>query len=415
MTKSEAVTRPHVYVLYTGGTIGCAGNPLTPLTADKFAELVSAETGFTQTSPTTLSLSVNVNDEEEATIDVTLDDIKPAIDSSSMDPNDWILIAQKILQNYDGYTGLVILHGTDTMAFTSSAICYLLGKGVSKPVIFTGSQVPLSKTRNDAQRNLITSITVAATQTNFNEVGLFFDRFLLRGNRAEKVSASAFPAFYSPNHPVLGEVGIEIKLRSNNLLAAPPLRESLNVKENVEALETKLAQMQESFKTFSIITVMLYPGIQASTIKAMLEETTPPVKGVVLRAFGAGNAPANDDMIVALKEAHDDKGVVLVDITQIVSGGVDLDAYESAAGLRHAGAISGYDLTPEAALGKLQYLIGMGYSQTEIEAKMIEPFQNDLSRQIQEESDSHWKALTEKRGLGSRVRRLLNKRVASVK
>lgn len=141
--------RPRVYVLYTGGTIGCAGSPLTPLSAPKFAQLVAEQPGFTLNNDntkkenSTLTLEVNVSDEEEVTIDVVLDDIKPAIDSSSMTPDDWVIIANRILEQFtqpNEYTGIVVLHGTDTMAFTSSAVSYLLGQGVSKPVIFTGKQ-----------------------------------------------------------------------------------------------------------------------------------------------------------------------------------------------------------------------------------------------------------------------------------
>lgn len=199
------------------------------------------------------------------------------------------------------------------------------------------------------------------------------------------------------------------------LLAAPPAAESLAIAGNVQLLQQKLVGIQKSFRTFSAISIILYPGIQSSTVKAMLKGTTPKVKGVVLQAFGAGNAPADDAMIKAFKEAHDNDGVVFCDITQIVSGGVDLDAYESAAGLRHAGAISGHDLTPEAALAKRVYLIGHGYTQKEVEEQMKTRHMSDLSRHVQEQTESHWKALFKKRGKGLRVCRLLlaKKRKAS--
>jgi len=296
------------------------------------------------------------------------------------------------------------------MAFSSSAISYWLGEGVSKPVIFTGSQVPLSKTRNDAQRNLITSITIAATQTDINEVVLYFDNKLVRGNRAVKISASAFHAFESPNNPGLGHVGIEIKLDKPMLLKAPAAKVSLDHKPNLHKLDHELSNLKDVYKNFSVVSVMLYPGIVTSTVKSMIEGTKPPVKGIIIQAFGAGNAPANDDMIQTLKDAHDNHGVVLCDITQIVSGGVDLDAYASAAGLKHAGAISGYDLTPEAALTKMIYLLGKGYTQEEVEAKMVAPFQGDLSREVKDQSDSHWDALISKRGMPERVKRLMKKR-----
>lgn len=410
--KMSNTPKPHVYVLYTGGTIGCAGSPLAPLPSDKFAELVAAQPGFTLNGPNSLSLLVNVNDEEDLAIDVTMDDITPAIDSSSMSPREWVLIAKKILKHYAAYKGVVVLHGTDTMSFTASALSYLLGSGVSKPIILTGSQVPLSKTRNDALRNLITSITVAASQS-INEVGLVFDNKILRGNRSVKVSSSAFPAFDSPNCAALGTVGIEIKMNPPLLLSSPPAKQSLDVAGNIVSLDQELGEIQKNLESFSVISIILHPGIQSSTIKAMLENTTPKVKGVVLQAFGAGNAPANEQMIETLHEAHDRNGVVIVDITQIVSGGVDLDAYESASGLRHAGAISGYDLTPEAALAKLVHLIAKGHTQSEVEREMKVHYQGDLSHEVKEESDRHWVALTKKRGHSSIVRRLLKKRKAA--
>jgi L-asparaginase len=404
--------RPKVYCLYTGGTIGCAGNPLAPLSAEDFAELVASQPGFTKAADSThtLTLEVNVNDEEEATIDVVMDDIQPAIDSSSMSPSDWVLITQKILKNYSEYHGIVVLHGTDTMAFTASAVSYMLALGVSKPVIFTGSQVPLSKTRNDAQRNLVTSITIAATQT-IHEVALYFDSRLFRGNRSVKVSSSAFHAFESPNHPPLGKIGIEIRMEKPLLLGAPAADVTLEKPKNLQKLQEHLEEMKSALKEFSVITITLHPGIRASSVRAHIQGTTPPCKGIILQAYGAGNAPADDDMLRAFQEAHDEHGVVICDITQIVSGGVDLDAYESAAGLKHAGAVSGYDLTAEAALTKLVCLIARGgLTQQQIEESMKTPFQGDLSHDVVEQSDAYWKALYKKRGPGSKVLRLLKKR-----
>lgn len=299
---------PKVYCLYTGGTIGCAGNPLTPLNAKDFSKLVAKQPGFILLSNdgggkglTTLELNVNVSDEEDSTIHVVMDDIKPAIDSSSMNPSDWVLITQRILQNYDEYAGIVVLHGTDTMAFSASAISYMLGHGVSKPVIFTGSQVPLSKTRNDAQRNLITSLTIAATQPLMCEVALCFGSKLLRGNRSVKVSSSAFPAFASPNFAPLGSIGIEITTHKPLLLNVNKdisLDDPVQLQKRAAALE----RAKSALKEFSVIVITLHPGIRASFIQAALEHTKPPVKGVILQAFGAGNAPADQELLGALKK-----------------------------------------------------------------------------------------------------------------
>ena len=268
------MVKPSVYVLYTGGTIGCIGSPLAPASKDLFKKLLLSQPGFSKVhgdSSDTLNLEVQQSDDDEIAlnIDLVIDSISPAIDSSSMKPKEWIEIAMKLLQNYHDHDGLVVLHGTDTMAFTASALSYLLGRGVSKPIIVTGSQVPLSKNRNDALRNLITSVTIAATE-KMSEVSLFFNNNLIRGNRSVKVSASDFLACDSPNCAPLGTAGIEIKIKPcPSKLEPPPDCTSLQNKKNTKALETELKKWQCSVKDFSVITIMLCPGIQASTVKAI--------------------------------------------------------------------------------------------------------------------------------------------------
>jgi L-asparaginase len=394
-----------VYVLYTGGTIGCVNSPkgLKPASKDAFKDLLLSQPGFSKvlgSSSDTLDLEVQKSDDADTllNIDLVIDSISPAIDSSSMTPTEWIEIAMKLLQNYHNHDGLVVLHGTDTMAFTASALSYLLGRGVSKPIIVTGSQVPLSKNRNDALMNLITSVTIAATE-KMSEVSLFFNTNLIRGNRSVKVSASDFPAFDSPNYAPLGTAGIEIKVKPYpSKLEPPPDCISLQKEENAKALETELKKWQCRVEDFSVISIILFPGIRASTVKAMLDKTEPKVKGVIIQAFGAGNAPGNPELLGALRDAYDD-GVVLVDVTQVVKGTVDLDAYESASGLVQAGVTSGYDLTPEAALAKLVCLIAKeGDHPGKIAEKMQDPELGDLSLEVKVAWNQHWKALSKKRG-----------------
>jgi len=382
-------SRKKVYVLYTGGTIGMAGSPLSPLSPAEFAKLVASQPGFTESA-----LTVQLDGDEPSVIDYTLKSFKVPLDSSSMNPEDWITISEDLLDNYEGYDGLVVLHGTDTMAFTASALSFLM-KGLDKPIVVTGAQVPLQQTRNDALRNMVTAMVVAAT-TKVPESTLLFDTKLIRGNRSEKVNASFFPAFDSPNFEPLGKLGIQIDIDDSLVLGPPLADESLSVEQNRKTLSEALASWKIAYGDFSVISLSLFPGIQASMVKAMLEQTSPKVKGVVIMAFGAGNAPANKELLNYLKVVHKG-GVVLVDITQVLMGSVDLDAYQSASGLKAAGVVSGYDMTPEAALTKLIWLIGRGLSQNEIEHQLTVDLRGEVSRQLAEQVDALWVRLKEKR------------------
>lgn len=383
-------TRQRVYCLYTGGTIGMAGHPLSPLPIAEFSNLIAEQPGFTKST-----LTVEMDNDMPSVIEYTLEGITPPLDSSSMTPTDWITIAERILDNYDEYDGFVVLHGTDTMAFTASALGFLLS-GQTKPVVVTGSQIPLSKTRNDALRNMISSMVVAATHREVVESTLLFDAQLLRGNRSQKVNASEFPAFTAPNFKPLGSNGISIDINQGLLLAPPKPGQGLDLPANRSRRSAGFRVWKQAYSQFSILSLILFPGIQASTVKAMLTQTTPPVRGVVIQAFGSGNAPANNALIAALKAAHDN-GAVLVDVTQVLRGSVDLDAYQSASGLKNAGSVSGYDMTPEAALAKLIYLTGQGYDQKTIEAEMRKDLRGELSVTIRDKVEALWSMLAETR------------------
>jgi L-asparaginase len=362
---------PRIYVLYTGGTIGMAGRPLAPMSAARLEALLGTLPGF---DPPWLLL--HPLGHGDVRIHYTLDAFAQPIDSSSMTPQDWVLIARRVLEHYADYDGFVVLHGTDTMAWTTSALAFLL-EGLAKPVVVTGSQVPLAQTRTDALRNLVTAIQLAAT-SGVPEVVLFFDAALYRGCRAAKVSTSAFGGFASPNHPALATAGITIELAESLVRLPPPAEISLERPENRVRLMARLDAILAALPRFTVLSLVLWPGIQASNaVEVVLGATLPPVRGVVLQAFGEGNAPSTPSFLHALRQAHD-RGVVIVDGTQVVQGSVNVDAYQSASGLEQAGAISGYDMTPEAAQAKLVYLLALGLSQHEVETLMQHNLRGEL-------------------------------------
>src|SRR2546430_2249997 len=267
---------------------------------------------------------------------VSINEYAPLLDSSNMTPREWVWIAQDIARHYDDYDGFVVLHGTDTMAYTASALPFML-HGLGKPVLITGSQIPLCEVRNDARENLITSLLIAA-KYDIAEVCLYFGGKLLRGCRAVKVSASGFAAFDSPNVPPLGTVGIDIEI-AWDLVRKPRRRQTLRV---------------DDFGSAVVSALRLFPGISPELVRNVLR---PPLQGLVLEAYGVGNGPENDrDFIAALAEATS-RGVVIVDCTQCLEGSVDLGEYATGSALARAGVISGYDMTAEAALAKLYYLL----------------------------------------------------------
>lgn len=273
----------------------------------------------------------------------TINEYQPLIDSSNMSPADWQHIANDIQQHYDDYDGFVVLHGTDTMAYTSSALSFML-ENLSKPVIVTGSQIPLSQLRSDGQENLLNSLYIAANYP-INEVGLYFNNKLFRGNRSIKAYADGFNAFDSPNLPPLLEAGINIKLIEGKI--SEPV-----------SLPLKLAQITPQ----PIGVVHLYPGISVELIKNIIKQ---PVKALIIRSYGVGNAPQNQAMLDCLKQANDD-GIVIVNCSQCIKGTVNMKGYATGNALSKIGVISGNDMTLEATLTKLHYLLSKEYSHDKI-------------------------------------------------
>lgn len=279
------------------------------------------------------------------------------LDSANVRPADWIAVGRDLIANYDCYDGFVVIHGTDTMTFSAAALSFLL-EGLDKPVIFTGSQIPLVEVRSDGRENLITSMLIAARQP-IPEVCLFFGDRLFRGNRATKVSAGGFDAFDSPNFPPLGEVGVDIELRLD-LVRRPGLgEESAGAGNgNGEPGAPRLAEPAPA----EIAVLKLFPGISARVVERVLE---PPVTGAVLETYGVGNAPEDPALLAAL-EAACGRGVVVVNCTQCLRGGVDMGDYATGGGLRRAGVVGGADMTTEAAVAKLYYLLGRGPDPDEV-------------------------------------------------
>lgn len=280
----------------------------------------------------------------------------PLLDSSNMSMEDWGKIAQDIHSNYDNYDAFVVLHGTDTMAFTASALSFML-ESLLKTVIVTGSQIPLSELRNDGIDNLLGSLIIAGNY-EIPEVGVFFDNNLYRGNRVEKISASDLGAFGSGNYPPLVKVGINIVVNWNAVRSTPNLS---NLK-----IQKKMSG--------DIGTLRLFPGITKETI---INFAKPPLKGLVLLTYGAGNAPTSPEFIEALKTIVD-SGIIIVNCTQCYEGKVELD-YETGKTLSEVGIINGSDLTVEAALTKLSYLLAQDIPTHRVKELMVENLRGELT------------------------------------
>ncbi len=324
--KRDSLT-PSILLVYTGGTIGMIENPETgALESFNFDHLL-------QSVPELKRFNCNISTYS----------FEPPIDSSDMEPHHWARLVRIIENNYDRYDGFVILHGTDTMAYTASAMSFML-ENLGKPVILTGSQLPMGMLRTDGKENLITSIEIAlAKQTDGTpmvpEVCIFFERELLRGNRTTKINAENFNAFRSFNYPSLAHSGIHIKYFPSAIRRPDT---------------TKPLKAHYLFDT-NVVVLTLFPGIQESIITSVFRVKG--LKAVVMKTFGSGNAPQQPWLINLIREATA-RGIVIVNITQCQSGGVEMERYTTGRQLLEAGVVSGYDSTPECALAKLMFLLG---------------------------------------------------------
>ncbi|GHT00320.1 L-asparaginase 1 [Bacteroidia bacterium] len=328
-----------VLVIYTGGTIGMIEDPETgTLKAYDFSHLK-------EYVPELSRLKFNINSIQ----------FQQPIDSSDMNPEQWKKIVWIIEDNYDRYDGFVILHGTDTMAYSASALSFML-ENIGKPVILTGSQLPIGKIRTDGKENLITALEIAVDKDPdgkafVTEVCIFFQSLLMRGNRTTKINATYFKAFNSFNYPILAEAGTHIHYRHE--LMHRPLRNS----------KPKFHASLDP----NVTIIKLFPGISAEILKATI--AIPHLKAIVLETYGAGNSPNEKWFLNIIAEAVN-KGIVVVNVTQCASGSVDMMRYESGKALKDIGVVSGYDITTEAAVAKLMFLFGLGLDHKEVKTYM---------------------------------------------
>ena len=336
-----------VLLIYTGGTIGMIKDLETRALKPFDFEQITKE----------------VPELKRFDCEVDTFSFENPLDSSDMEPEIWIQIAGIIEEKYTLYDGFVILHGSDTMAFTASALSFML-HGLNKPVILTGSQLPIGTIRTDGKENLITAIEIAAAKKANKplapEVAIYFEYNLYRGNRTTKVNSEDFEAFNSFNYPLLAEAGIKIKYNTRNIL-------------DVDT-ESKLSVYKKFDR--NVASLKLFPGITKEFVSHFMK--TPGLKAMVLETFGSGNATSEDWFLSLLKKAID-KEVVIVNVTQCKGGGVDQSKYESGNSLEAIGVISGGDITFEAAITKLMLLLGGKTSAEKIKTKFLSPFCGEIS------------------------------------
>jgi L-asparaginase len=339
-------SKARILLIYTGGTIGMRKDFETgALKAFNFSKLLH-----------------RIPELKQLDCEIETFSFEHPIDSSNMNPQEWAKIATVIEEKYVDFDGFVVLHGSDTMSYSASALSFML-ENLDKPVIFTGSQLPIGDLRTDAKENLITAIQIASLQDNdkpvIREVCLYFEYKLYRGNRTTKINAEHFKAFTSPNYPDLVESGVHLKLNSDLFL---PLKKGKKLLVH-KKLDTNVA------------VVKMFPGISETVLSAILGISS--LKGIILETYGAGNAPTEDWFIVLLKNAiaH---GLHIVNVTQCSGGSVSMGQYETSTALKKIGVISGKDITTEAAITKLMYLLGSDCPENEFKTNFETPLRGEM-------------------------------------
>lgn len=340
--------KPRILIIYTGGTIGMIEDPATrTLRPFDFSHLMD-------NVPKVKMLNYHIDNIQ----------FDPPIDSSDMSPKHWQDIAHSIAENYDDYDGFVVLHGTDTMAYTASALSFMLDN-LQKPVIITGSQLPIGEVRTDGEENLITALQIAAAVDSdgspmVQEVAILFEDYLWRGNRATKRSADNFNAFKSNNYHELAKVGLGINFYHESLMRHQ-CAGGLNPQYNLDP---------------SVLIVDLYPGLSCEMLCHLL--STPGVKGIVLRTYGAGNSPTTEWFIEQIRRTIE-RGIVVLNVTQCVNGGVHANRYVSGDILSAIGVISGFDITLEAAVTKMMFLFGLGLEANQVKYYLERPLAGEMT------------------------------------
>ena len=350
MSNQAKGQKASILLIYTGGTIGMKEDPaLQALTPFDFSQILDEV-------PELSKFAYRIDSH-------TFD---PIIDSSDVEPSHWISLVRLVEEKYDDYDGFVILHGTDTMAYSASTLSFMI-EGLTKPVVFTGSQLPIGTPRTDGKENLISSVEIAAAKDEEGhaivpEVCICFDNVLIRGNRSRKFNSDNFRAFRSEDYPPLAEAGISI--RYNTALIRKPVSWDVKPKFHTK-LDTRVSILK------------IHPGITPGVVRDILlgEDT----RAVIIETYGAGNAPSKEWFLSIVREAAE-KGKVLLNITQCVAGKVNMDIYATGKNLKAAGVINGYDSTTESALGKLFYLLGVFSTNEEVKAGLEMDLRGEISK-----------------------------------
>ena len=338
-----------ILLIYTGGTIGMKQDPDT---------LALVPFNFNQ-------IEQEVPELKKFGCKIDCYSFDPVIDSSDVVPGFWVELATIIQENYNKYDGFVILHGTDTMSYSASAISFML-EDLEKPIVFTGSQLPIGMLRTDGKENLISSIEIAADQDENGraivpEVCIYFENYLYRGNRTTKYNAENFRAFRSANYPVLAEVGIHIKYNTAAIRYPKEWGKPLKVN---KSLDTGVAVLK------------IFPGITRTIMDAVID--TPGVRAVIVETFGSGNAPTSKWFVECIKHAVS-KGLIVMNVTQCQAGSVDMDAYATGVALKNEGVVSGYDSTFEAALLKLFFLMGQYSDNESVKSHLLKNIRGEIT------------------------------------